>query len=484
MSPEAASHLFVLFGGTGDLARRKLLPAVQRLSRDGLLQGRWAVLGVARRTDLDDAGYRAWVRQALRDAGVGEDELRHWCDDCLYYHSMGGDSDPADAYRALAARIEAIEARHELPGNRLFYLALPPRAFVGVLDGLGGQELLRGPGWTRVVVEKPIGHDLQSATELESHIHRWLDEEQVFRIDHYLGKETVQNLLVLRFGNAMFEALFNRQHVENVQITVAEDIGVEGRAGYYDRSGALRDMVQNHLTQLLTLIAMEVPAAYDAASVRYEKIKVLRSVRPLRPEHVVRGQYIATGDAPGYLDDPDVPEGSTTETFAALRLDVDNWRWQGVPFYLRTGKRLPRRVTEIAVVFRRPPVQLFESMRCTDVQNEALVLRLQPDEAFSLYLDVKRPGEPMRLERIPLDFDYAEHFEDFPDAYTTLLLDVVQGDQTLFVHHDEVVESWKLYSPLVENEAGRRVFTYAAGSWGPGEADLLLEREGHTWLTR
>ena len=479
---QAPSHVFVLFGGTGDLARRKLLPALFRLSTAGLLTGRWAVLAVARSTEFDDASYRAWVLEALREAGIDDDAIEGWCTACLHYVSSKGER----PFETLRARIEEIEEEHGLPSNRLFYLALPPQAFVDVIDGLGACGLNESEGFTRVVVEKPIGRDLESARELETRLHAHFDEDQIYRIDHYLGKETVQNLLVLRFGNAIFESLWHRQSVSDVQITVAEDLGLEGRAGYYDPSGALRDMLQNHLTQVMTLVAMEVPIAYDADSVRTEKIKVLRSVRALEPGDVVRGQYAAAGDMPGYLDEPDVPADSRTETFVAARLHVDNWRWQGVPFYLRTGKRLPRKTTEVVINFRRPPVRLFESLRCGDVTHETLVLRLQPDEGFSLFIDVKRPGEPMRLERVPLHFGYADQFEAIHDAYVTLLLDAVEGDQTLFVHHDEVEASWRLYDPvLAENlESDPEVHTYEAGSWGPLAAQDLLDEKGHAWTTR
>ena len=471
------SHLFVLFGATGDLARRKLLPAIYRLSEAGLLTGRWAILGVARKSGHDDASFREYVREALVEAGI-DDGLESWCTDCVHYQRLDDDSQ----YPELAARIEQIEEQHGLPGNRLFYLALPPQVFASTVHGLGEVGLNRSEGFTRLVVEKPIGHDLASAVALEDELRGVFAEEEIFRIDHYLGKETVQNLLVLRFGNAIFESLWNRERVENVQITVAEDLGVEGRAGYYDRSGAMRDMIQNHLTQLLTLIAMEVPVAYEASAVRAEKLKVLRSIRSIDPTDVVRGQYAAKGDLPGYLDSPGVPGDSQTDTFAAVRLFVDNWRWHGVPFYLRTGKRLPRKTTEVAITFRRPPVQLFESMRCYDLSHEALVLQIQPNEGFELFIDVKRPGEPMRLERVPLDFQYAARFEAIPDAYVTLLLDALEGDQTLFVHHDEVIASWKLFDPVVAKAPAVR--PYPVGDWGPSDADVLCTKYGHEWVTR
>jgi glucose-6-phosphate 1-dehydrogenase len=347
---------------------------------------------------------------------------------------------------------------------------------VQTIENLGKVGLDESPGWTRVVVEKPFGHDLESARTLDDIVHQYFDESQIYRIDHYLGKETVQNLLVFRFANAMFESLWNRDHVESVQITVAEELGVETRAGYYDKAGALRDMVQSHLTQLLALVAMEVPSAFEASAIRAEKIKALRAIAPIKSEHVVFGQY-AAGEidgkpVPAYKDEDDVPSSSHTETFVALQLAIDNWRWQGVPFYLRTGKRLAERLTEIEIKFRRAPVWMFRTVHCEEqLHRNTLKLTLQPNEGFSLMFDVKVPGEPFRLHRTPLHFDYAEAFEVIPEAYQTLILEVLQGDQTLFVHADEVEASWALYTPLLEER--RAVHPYESGSWGPPEADWL-----------
>jgi glucose-6-phosphate 1-dehydrogenase len=484
----APRHVFVILGATGDLVQRKLLPALYSLMREGHLDGSSRIVGVAR-SHQDDAAFRTWARQALREAGMPQAELAAWCDDCLSYVAVpeGGEAD----YRRLREHVEALEAAAGLPGHRVFYLALPPAAFAPTVTALGAAGLHRSPGdgWTRLVIEKPFGHDLASARELNALVHGFFDESQVYRIDHYLGKETVQNLLVFRFSNVVFEALWNRERIDNVQITVAEDLGVDGRAGYYDRAGALRDMVQNHVTQVLSLIAMEVPVAYDADAVRSEKIKALRSVRPIDPAgQVVLGQYEAGfaggSPVPGYRREEGVADGSTTETFAAVRLALDSWRWQGVPFLLRTGKRLRRRVTEIAVVFRRPPVALFESMDCgPQVESNVLVMRLQPDEGFELYFDLKTPGEPLELRNQPLRFSYEEAFGPLPGAYETLLLDVLQGDQTLFVHAEEVEASWRLYAPVLEGELP--VHGYAAGSWGPAEADRLLgDDAAGGWRTR
>ena len=489
--------LFVIIGATGDLTRRKLLPALHALVRGRHIEGDYQVLGVAR-SAMADGEFRDWARDALEEAHVeadgeaaeGEDPLADWCDHCLHYVSVDGGGE--EDYRRVREKIEEIEADAGLPGNRVFYLALPPAAFAPTIRGLGQAGLHEPPDdttWARLVVEKPFGHDLASAQELNTLVHRWFDESQVYRIDHYLGKETVQNLLVFRFANTVFEALWNRQYVDSVQITVAESIGVGSRAGYYDSAGALRDMVQNHVTQVLSLVAMEVPVAYGADAVRGEKIKALRSVRPIDPaQQVVLGQY-AAGRVDGepvaaYRDADGVEDDSDTETFAALRLFLDSWRWQGVPFLLRTGKRLERRVTEVAVVFQCPPVALFESLGCGDLEANVLRITLQPDEGVSLDFQIKTPGEPLELRGQELDFEYEDVFGPLPSAYETLLLDVVTGDQTLFVHGDEVEVAWELYAPVLEADGDTLpAHPYEAGSWGPEEADRLLE-PGEHWRTR
>lgn len=477
MTPSVEPHLFVILGATGDLTERKLLPAVAHLMTDGTLGHESVVLGVARDRDHDEESFRRWAREALADSGLTDEQTRAWCDDCIHYHSIG-DAGEAD-YHRLADRVRAVEEEHGLPGNRIFYLALPPGAFPTTIEQLGQCELNGGPGWTRLVIEKPFGRDLESARELNALVHRHFEEDQVYRIDHYLGKETVQNLLVFRFANPIFESLWNRDRIASVHITVAEDLGVGDRAGYYDRAGALRDMVQNHLTQLLTLTAMEVPAAFDAAAIRTEKLKVLRNVEPIDPDRVVFGQYRA-GSIDGeptvsYLDEADVDDDSDTETFVALELAVANWRWQGVPFYLRTGKRLPRRLTRIVVGFHRPPVSLFEPYDHCRVTSNRLVISLQPDEGFSLGFEVKTPGEEIGLATQRLRFEYADAFGALPDAYETLLRDVGEGDQTLFVHADEVEAAWRLYTPLLERP--KDVHAYTGGSWGPDRAEKLA----HGW---
>ncbi|HEX9244820.1 MAG TPA: glucose-6-phosphate dehydrogenase [bacterium] len=473
----------VVLGATGDLAQRKLYPALQRLMAREAIDARTRILGAGRRADVDDRGFRAMARRALPAASGGDEPLDRWCDTCLSYQSIAGGG--AEDYQALARRIESLERDGRLPANRVFYLALPPDAFPGTIAGLGEAGLNRSGGWTRLVVEKPFGRDLPSAQDLNRLAHRYFDESQIYRIDHYLGKETVQNLLIFRFSNPIFETLWNRDRVEHVQITVAEDVGLEGRVAYYTRAGALRDMVQNHLAQLLSLVAMEIPGAFDADAIRNEKVKVLRGIVPLGEDDAVFGQYrrgrLNGREVPGYLEEPGVAPDSTTETFAALRLDIATWRWHGVPFYLRTGKRLPHRTTRIVITFRRPPVLVFQPApsSCVIHANQ-LVITIQPDEGFELSFEVKAPGQPLRLETQRLHFRYAEAFAPLPDGYETLLLDVLAGDQTLFVRADEVEASWRVFAPVLERRPPIR--PYDAGTWGPESADALLAGEGHRWV--
>ncbi len=469
-------HLFVIFGARGDLAHRKLLPALFHLSAKGTFGDRQIVLGIDTDEDLDDTGYRTWVREKLAEAGLPVDDgaISGWCDRCLHYH--GVNAGKGVNYRALADRIEALEKEHGLTGNRVFYLALPPEVVTATVAGLGENGLNRSPGWTRLVMEKPFGRDLASARELNREIHRHFDESQIYRTDHFLGKETVQNLLVFRFANAFFEHLWNREHVDCVQITVAESLGVERRAAYYEQSGALRDMVQNHLTQLMTLVAMEAPTAFEAGAIRAEKIKILHQIPPLRPENVVLGQYtggkIDGRDVAGYTKEPGIAAKSGTETFAALKLGIANWRWEGVPFYLRTGKRLPLRCTQIIIHYHCAPVSIFHPFEATcGVNPNILVITLQPNEGFDLNFQVKSPGQPLALTTQALHFRYAEAFGPLPDAYETLILDVTAGDQTLFVCDAEVEKAWQLYDGLL----GRKlpVYPYPAGTWGPAEIARL-----------
>jgi glucose-6-phosphate 1-dehydrogenase len=460
-------NLFVILGATGDLTSRFLLPALYGLVRDS--EGKTVILGAAT-TDLDDSEFRARARRALSEAGFDDDAAGAWCDARVHYVDLpkGGD------YSSLARRIAEIESLHDLAGNRVFYLALPPSVFPAAIDGLGRAGLADGAGWTRLVVEKPFGRDSRSAAELNEVVHRHFGEEQVYRIDHYLGKETVQNLLAFRFSNPIFEASWNRDRIERVEITVSEAVDVGTRGGYYDQAGAVRDMIQSHLMQVLSLVAMEAPPTLDPDDVRDEKVKVLKSISGIEEDSVVLGQYTEGAGLGAYRSLDGVEPASSTATYAAVRLQIDNWRWIGVPFVLRTGKAMPQRLTEIAVTFRKPPVCFFTSANedC-DVHADVLFLRLQPDEGFDLHIEVKKPMEAMELVTVPLGFRYADEFGEIPAAYETLLRDVIQGDQTRFVRSDWVAESWRLFTPIVE--ADLPVCDYPAGSWGPGEAERLLE---------
>jgi len=483
-------HLLVVFGATGDLFRQKLVPALYHLVRQYNLADRFLILGVAR-SQMEDEDFRALSRVSIEGISRGQAQLGEeyadpgdWCDEALYFQSIG--TGEAHAYRALRNRIERIEAAHGLSGNRIFYLALPPAAIGPTVRGLGASGLAHSAGWTRLVVEKPFGVDVESAVALNRVLHGCFDEPQIYRIDHYLGKATVQNLLVFRFANPLFESVWNRDRIDNIQITVAEAVGIGQRAAYYDRSGALRDMVQNHLTQLLSLVAMEPPVSFDAEAIRDEKVKILQSVRPLRPDDVVFGQYTA-GQAngrsvSGYLEEQGVTPGSVTPTYAALRVFVDSWRWQGVPFYLRTGKRMHSRLTQVAVTFHGPPVTLFKSFERSGRQGNVLYFKLQPHEGFDLLFDVQKPSDHPQLDTRSLAFAYEEAFGSLPDAYETLLYDVMTGDRTLFVRSDEAEEAWRRYTPMLE--AAISPHPYPAGSWGPKEAERLLSPRDHEWTVR
>ena len=465
MSNESTKpHLFVAFGGTGDLMRRKLLPALYKLNKQGLIHPASRILAVARSGEMDDERYRSWAAaQILKLDLDDESQVHQWCQKRLFFQTIG--SGQEEDYQTLSKRIGAIEAADELPSNRVIYLAIPPTGLEKTISGLGKAGLNQGEGWVRLVIEKPFGYDLASAVDLNRKLHEHFTEPQVYRIDHYLGKETVQNLLVFRFANPVFESIWNRDRVQSVEIIVSEDLGVETRAAYYDRVGALRDMVQNHLTQLLCLTAMEIPATLDADSVRDEKVKILKSIPPLQSEDAIFGQYS------GYLEEPGVPPESKTETYAALRLQVANWRWQGVPFLLRTGKRLSRRLTQISVHFRCPPIQLFHPYECGEIASNKLVITLQPEEGFDLHFEVKSPGQAIRLQTQRLHFRYAETFGQLPEAYETLLLDVMTGDQTLFVRGDEAESAWRIYAPFLEHCS--ELHSYEAGTWGPTAAEEL-----------
>jgi glucose-6-phosphate 1-dehydrogenase len=496
----AESVTVVIFGASGDLTQRKLIPALFNLVREGLLPADLRLVGYARRPK-SDAQFRA-----EQHAGVAAHSRVQPLDEALWQrfaaglHYHAGSFDDPDGYSGLRMRLEQLEAATDVApgaGNRLFYLATPPEAYPLIVSQLGAAGLSGKPaacpgerGWTRIVIEKPFGRDLASAEALNAHVLGVFDERQVYRIDHYLGKETVQNILAFRLGNSIFEPLWNRRYVEHVQITVAEQIGVEGRGGYYDTAGAIRDMVQNHMLQVLALTAMEPPAAFSAEAVRNEKVKALQAIRPLDPASIdtltVRGQYA------GYEAEPGVTAGSVTETYVALRLQIDNWRWAGVPFYLRTGKALPRRLTEVAIQFRQPPLALFghadhEGHDGPDGEMEPnqLVLRIQPDEAITLQIGLKPPGAAMELRPVTLDFRYAAGFDrPTPEAYERLLLDALLGDATLFIRRDEVEAAWSFITPILARWAEADApppAGYAPGSWGPAPGEMLLAREGRRW---
>jgi glucose-6-phosphate 1-dehydrogenase len=479
--PVPEPHLFVVFGATGDLMQRKLLPVLYQLRAKGKFAGASAVLGVARRP-MDDAGFRTLALGALEEAGVGTaSDLAHAGTDSLFFQSVP-DETPT-SFATLRSRIEQIERDRQLPGNRVFYLALPLGAFGPTITALGEAGLSTSPGWTRLVIEKPFGRDLASAVALNETVHRHFDEEQVYRIDHYLGKETVQNLLVFRFANMFMESLWGRERVDHVTITVAESLGLEGRAQYYDGAGALRDMIQNHVTQVLTLVAMEPPATRDEDSIRNEKVKVLQSIVRLGPDDVVRAQYTAGSidgaPVPGYLEEPGVDPSSQTETFVAIRLKIANWRWQDVPFFLRTGKRMPAKMSRVTLTFKAPPVTFFQTAQEYGSNPDRISILIQPDEGFELAFEVKVPGRELRVQTHRMKFHYADVFGPLPDGYETLLMDIMLGDPTLFVRADEVEESWRLYDPLLRTPPPLR--SYPAGTWGPAEAQTLVQEWGQRW---
>ena len=475
-----APFVLVVFGATGDLARRKLLPALFHRDAAGQLPDEVTIIGTARAT-LAEGEFADEARQAIVEhVSAAERDEAMMVRFLARLHYVAVDAESKEGWQHLAALLG------ETPGRvTVFYLATAPSLFGRICERLG-QLGLAGPN-ARVVVEKPIGHDAASAREVNEMVGAVFPEERVYRIDHYLGKETVQNLMALRFANFLFEPLWNAAHIDHVQITVAESIGIEGRGGYYDTAGALRDMVQNHLLQLLCLVAMEPPSRLDADPVRDEKLKVLRALKTLAPSCWVRGQYragaSADGPVPGYLEDLQAPS-STTETFVALRVDVENWRWAGVPFYLRTGKRLAERVSEIVIAFRPVPHSVFDDAAGPVLPNH-LVIRLQPDEGVQLWLMIKDPGPGgMRLRQVPLDMSFSEAFgARNPDAYERLVLDVVRGNQTLFMRRDEVEAAWAWIAPILEAwaQSGEAPKPYTAGTWGPSAAIALIERDGRTW---
>ncbi len=494
-----APCVMIIFGVSGDLTVRKLMPALYDLAVSHPLPEGFSIVGVSRR-DWSDEAFRSEMRTAVEGSARSpvSDESWEFFARGLFY--VRGDFDDPSVYTTLAARLETIDQERRAQGNRLFYLATAPAFYIPIIEHLGSSGIAerqdaywdQSASWHRVVVEKPYGRDVPSARNLNAEIGTVFSERQIYRIDHYLGKETVQNVLAFRFANILFEPIWNRQYVDHIQITAAEAIGVEGRGGYYDASGALRDMVQSHMLQLLSVVAMEPPALFNGNALRDEKAKVLRSIVPPRGEEVgaltVRGQYEAgfsTGRAvAAYREEPDVLPASRTETFVALKLEIDNWRWAGVPFYLRTGKRLPRRVTEIAIEFKQVPHLMFQSIGELDLSPNILTMRIQPDEGIALRFAAKVPGATTRLRTVRMDFLYGASFgQAGPDAYERLLLDAMLGDPTLFARRDEVEAAWQLMQPILDawGDLPVPVYPYEAGAWGPSKADALIRRDGREW---
>jgi len=482
------SHILVIFGASGDLTKRKLIPAICKLHNGKRLPEKFAILG-ASRTEMTDEEFRESVTDFLP-----KDDDQCKCDEFLeklYYQPLG--TADADEYSKLKDRLEELKEKLDIPGNYIFYLSTPPKLY-GIIPanlasvGLNQQE----DGYTRLIVEKPFGNNLETAQKLNKELLNYFDEKQIYRIDHYLGKETVQNMLVARFSNGIFEPIWNRNFIERVEISSAESLGVEGRGGYYDQSGAMRDMVQNHLLQLVGMVGMEPPVVAEADAIRNETLKVFQSLRPLEPEeirsNVIRGQYmesrIKNEPVKGYRGEKGVNPESRTETFLAMKFYIDNWRWAGVPFYLRTGKKLPTRVTEVVIKFRPTPHHLFQEDGVTAHVTNQLIIRIQPDEGILLKFGLKEPGAGFRVQPVNMDFHYSDLSDvELPTAYERLLLDCMMGDQTLYLRGDAVEAAWSFVQPILnawEENPSLPIYGYPAGSWGPQEADDLIEGED-TW---
>jgi glucose-6-phosphate 1-dehydrogenase len=493
----------VIFGANGDLTKRKLLPALYRLAWEGRLAPGFAIIGISR-TAMSDDDFRGHMRESvakfLEDSPFDEDLWRSFAQGLFY---MAGDVGDQNIYQRLADRLAEVDKARQTAGNILFYLSTQPSQYAPIAEGIGTANLAKGDGWRRIIIEKPFGHDLTSARELNRRLQKVFDESGIYRIDHYLGKETVQNILAFRFGNGIFEPLWNRRYIDHVQITAAESIGVEGRGAYYQEAGALRDMVQNHLLQVMATVAMEPSAAFSADAVRDERAKLLRSIHVMKPEEIadnaVPGQYgpgrMGGESIPGFRQEKGVDPESQTQTYVAARFVVENWRWAGVPFYIRTGKCLPKRVSEIAIHFRSAPLAVFHNelgagngdagvVDDHEAVPNLLILRIQPEEGISLKFNSKRPGAGMTLRPVSMDFNYGSSFgERSPSAYETLLLDAIAGDATLYTRQDMVEASWSVVQPILDYWSTRKFSfpNYAPGTWGPAEADEMLKRHGHGW---
>jgi glucose-6-phosphate 1-dehydrogenase len=492
MPPSDEPFTLVIFGASGDLTNRKLIPALWSLYAARTLPEPFVIIGTGR-TEMTNEAFRDRMREGVKEFArlkIPNDNVWSRFASSLVY--VPGDPNDAELYARLRAALEDVARRHGGPVNRLYYLSTPPSLYDDITRQLGKAGLAEEQGgWTRLVVEKPFGHDLRSAQELNQLVTSVFREEQVYRIDHYLGKETVQNILALRFANGILEPLWNRNHVAEVQFTVAETVGVEGRGGYYEESGALRDMIQNHLLQVACLVAMEPPVTFDAQAVRDEKSKVMQAIRPIDPDHVdqvaLRAQYgagfVDSRQVPGYLQEKGVKPDSTTETYAALRLQIDNWRWAGVPFYLQTGKRMAKRVSEIVIRFHRTPHMIFRR-GTVSVDPNLLVIRIQPDEGISLIVDAKQPGPDLKISPVMLAFKYHDVFGgEPPEAYERLLLDAIHGDPTLYSRGDWIEQAWQLTQPVLDHwtRTPGPLPQYEAGSWGPAEADAFIARDGGKW---
>jgi len=491
-----APTVIVIFGASGDLTARKLVPAIYNLGVDHLLPNDFYLIGFGRKSIPDEAFRERMCAdiQTYSRRSLHKDFWAHLASRITYH---AGEYDQVDAYHALSQTIDAIEQTIDRQLQILFYISTPPTVFQPILENLGASGLAARHAFTplcsKIIIEKPFGRDLSSAQQLNQVIRQQFDEQQVYRIDHYLGKETVQDLLVQRFANSIFEPIWNFRYVDSVQITVAEDLGVGTRAGYYDQSGALRDMIQNHTMQLLSLVAMEPPVSLSPEDIRDEKVKLLKAIQPVRLQEdasdVVRAQYaeglVAGGRVPGYLQEEGISPDSFTETYAAIRLFINNWRWQGVPFYLRSGKRMARRVSEIAIQFKRPPGVLFSDTSRFDLAPNTMVLQIQPDEGTTLLMNSKIPGLETRTQPVKMHFRYATTFgSNTPEAYERLILDAMSGDSTLFIRGDETETSWSIFTPILDfwqNCGQRGLESYVAGSWGPVAADRLLWERKHEW---